>query len=208
VTTVERALRVLIHDIRTPVGVAQGYLRLLQQERLGSGEVRERAFRHALQALDQLARLADDAERIVDEVEPLPRVAVSCQALVDRVCARLPASAVEVTGAAGLPPGVITAPPDVDRLAEAIAGVLMSAGDPAAPTPGAVTVGMSEQELWFATGQAAEGPPSGEPLDPWRMPGLALPAACRTVDQSGGRLWCRAGGAAGVGVAFTFEVSR
>lgn len=206
-TTVERALRVLIHDIRTPVGVAQGYLRLLQQNRLASGEARHQAYDHALRAMDQLARMASDAERLVDD-EPLPaRVAVPGHQLVDRVHACLPDASIDVTRTP-VPRGVVSVPPDVDRLAEAIGVVIGSASRPAPPLPGSVSVGTSGSELWFATGAAASDPRAGEPFDPWQVPGLAVPAACRTVDLCGGRLWAGPGPTGGVGVAFPFEVSR
>lgn len=206
-TTVERALRVLIHDIRTPVGVAQGYLRLLQQNRLTSGEARDQAYHQALRAMDQLARLASDAERLVDD-EPLPApVAVHAHQLVDRVRACLPEASFCAT-VAPVPRGVVSVPPDVDRLAEAIGVVLASAFRPATPPPGSVAVGASGGELWFATDAAGPDPHVREPFDPWRVPGLAVPAACRTVDFCGGRLWAGPGPTGGVGIAFPFEVSR
>jgi len=61
VTTIERALHVLIHDVRTPLGVAQGYLRMLREDRLGSPEERLRAITQAQQALDHVARLCPEA---------------------------------------------------------------------------------------------------------------------------------------------------
>lgn len=208
-TTVERALRVLIHDIRTPVGVAQGYLRLLQQGRLASGELRERAFQQALRAMEQLARLADHAEFLVEETPEAPRVAISSQLLVDRVCVRLSASAVAVVESVA-PHGLVRTTPDVDRLSDAIAGVLLSAGEQTPATPGSVIIGASKGELWFTTDPAPDGGLDGEPLDPWRSPGLAVPAACRAVDQAGGRLWSsrRDARSVDVGVAFPLEVSR
>jgi signal transduction histidine kinase len=204
VTTAERALRVLIHDLRTPVGVAQGYLRLIQQDRLGAGEARERAFRQVQAALESIAKLADDAARLLDGPASGQGtgVAVSSQQLVDRVCARLPTSTVQIA-VTTQPAGTVAVQPDVDGLADAIADVLLSAG-PAARN--SVTVGSTGSEIWFAAGTV--GDPGGEPLDPWRTPGLALPVACLTVGQSGGRLWSVPGGAGGVGVAFPLETAR
>jgi hypothetical protein len=204
VTTVERALRVLIHDLRTPVGVAQGYLRLIQQDRLGTGEQRDRAFQKVQEALERVARLADDAFRLLDEPPPAQGVPVPSEHLVERVCARLPPTTVEVA-ITTVPAGVVAVQPDVDGLATAIADVLLSGGGPSARR--SVTVGSTDGEIWFATGAVLSGRPEGDPLDPWRVPGLALPVACQTVGQSGGRLWSIPGHSGGVGVAFPFEAT-
>jgi hypothetical protein len=187
------------------VGVAQGYLRLIEQDRLGSGEQRERAFRQVQQALERVARLADDASRLLDGPTPGQGVPVPSQQLVERVCARLPRASVEVA-VTTLPAGVVAVQPDVDGLAAAIADVLLSGAAPAHRQ--SVTVGSTGAEIWFATGALDEGRPGGEPLDPWRVPGLALPVACLTVGQSGGRLWSVPGRSGGVGVAFPFEATR
>ena len=52
-TDAERVLRILLHDLRTPIGVAQGYLRMMQDGRLTEAAETERAVAKALQALGQ-----------------------------------------------------------------------------------------------------------------------------------------------------------
>ena len=68
-------------------------------------------------------------------------------------------------------------------------------------------MGASDRELWFTSGPARRSL-SGDALDPWRGPGLALPLACRTITDAGGRVWSNGPGRAGAGVAFPLEVTR
>jgi len=69
-TDSERVLRVLIHDARTPIGVAQGYVRLLREERLQTPEERDRALSRAMDALGRIARLCDDASGFLAPPNP------------------------------------------------------------------------------------------------------------------------------------------
>jgi signal transduction histidine kinase len=62
-TDTERILQALLHDVRTPLGVAQGYLRLLREQRLETPEERERALSGASEALGRISRLCDEAGR-------------------------------------------------------------------------------------------------------------------------------------------------
>src|SRR5436190_10059613 len=80
-TDAERALEVLIHDVRTPVGVAQGYLRLLQDQRLQTPEDRERAMARAMEALGKIARLCDEASAFAHE-SPDPRTELAAASVL------------------------------------------------------------------------------------------------------------------------------
>ena len=61
----EKALNLLIHDLRAPLSVAQGYLRLLHQNRLDSDADRQRALAQTMEALGRISRLCDDAAAYV-----------------------------------------------------------------------------------------------------------------------------------------------
>jgi light-regulated signal transduction histidine kinase (bacteriophytochrome) len=206
VTTNERALHVLIHDIRTPVGVAQGYLRLLKEHRLSSPEEQDRALAQAQQALDRLARLCADAAALVDHTPLGAPLAVPSARLVGQVVDRLGREPVDVVTDAGAAQGVITAPVDADRLADAVANVLLAApADRGRPRP--VAIGTTGGELWFTCGTGVDGL-KGDALDPWKGAGFALPLACQAIATAGGRVWAAAGGGRGTGVALPLEVSR
>src|SRR6187549_688007 len=86
-TETERVLQVLIHDARTPIGVAQGYLRLLREQRLPTEEERERAMTRTMDALGRLAKLCDQAGQFVGEAAESFDVVVQADELAARIAA-------------------------------------------------------------------------------------------------------------------------
>ena len=62
-----KALNLLIHDLRAPLSVAQGYLRLLQQNRLEAEADRQRAMTQSMEALGRITRLCEEAAEFVAE---------------------------------------------------------------------------------------------------------------------------------------------
>ena len=72
-TEVERVLQELLHDLRTPLGVAQGYLRLIRDGRLAEGADRDRAIEQATAALADMARLCDTATAALDGIQKTVR---------------------------------------------------------------------------------------------------------------------------------------
>ena len=75
-----------------------------------------------------------------------------------------------------------------------------------------VSVHEEEKEARFLLGCDDEraalmsGPP--ETFDPWRGGhGIALPLACRTIAEAGGRIWTTANGRGAVGIALPEEAS-
>lgn len=58
---IEKILSRLIHDLRSPLGVAVGYLRLIKADQLAADE-RERALTNTIEALGRMWRLCEDAE--------------------------------------------------------------------------------------------------------------------------------------------------
>lgn len=205
--TIERALQVLIHDIRTPVGVAHGYLRLLREDRLKTPEDRARALTHAQQALDVVSRLCADAAALADPPAAVPRAVVSCQRLVERVRERLEREPVDVTAETPATDHRVTVPADTDALVDAISRVLLVAPPDSAAERRAVAAGTTDTELWFRSGRVHQTL-SGDELDPWRGPGFSLLLAVRTIADGGGRVWAAGAGRVGTGVAFPLEVTR
>jgi hypothetical protein len=205
VTTSERALHVLIHDIRTPVGVAQGYLRLLREDRLPPGDQRERALAQAQLALDKVSGLCTDAAALVGDEAPAPRVVVSAERLVGRVIEHLERQpvAVRVEEQAR---GLISVAGDADRLADAVTRVLLARPVDRAGHPGQVSIGVTDSELWFTSGIKGDSL-SGQALDPWKGGGFSLPLACQTIANAGGRVWAAGANGPGTGVALPIEVT-
>jgi signal transduction histidine kinase len=210
VTTVERALHVLIHDVRTPVGVAQGYLRMLLEDRLPTPEARVRAIAQAQQALDDVSRLCHDAAALADgeSAETSRRVLVPCARFVGRVRERLEREPVVVSSADGGPHEAmaVAVPGDAEGLADAVTRVLLaSAGRPGQAR--AVAIGVTAEELWFTSGRDQQTL-SGAALDCWRGRGFSLPLACRMIAGAGGRVWAAGPDHTGTGVAFPLEVAE
>ncbi len=200
----ERTLQVLIHDVRTPVGVAQGYLRLLREDRLPTSDDRQRAITQAQQALDRVAQLCSDAAALADGTAMAATVTVSCDGFVGRVRQRLEREAVELTPATIAAGAMLSVPANSDALADAVTRVLLAS--PRQTERRTVAIGATATELWFTSG-AAPLPLTGDPLDPWTQPGFALPLACRAIADAGGRVWSGRE-PAGVGVALPLEVTR
>jgi signal transduction histidine kinase len=194
-TDTERVLRVLIHDARTPIGVAQGYVRLLQEERLQTPEERERALSRAMDALGRIARLCDDASGFLASPNPeTPTTTISAAVLASLVEANIR----EARQAVHRKPidadlrvriGVST-----EQLADAIARVLLSIRHAGEATPRfyiGVDPGAATLRL-LAMPDDRDPPPvddaSPTPFDGWRPGGLVVPLACRVVEETGGRL--------------------
>ena len=122
-TDAERVLNLLIHDVRTPLGVAHGYLRLIREQRLTTPDDRERALVSTQQALGRISRLCEEASGFLAEptasrrcARALRRCWTACDAVTrtrrNSYTPRHPRRPTMAVGAG------------VDRLAEAVSTVL------------------------------------------------------------------------------------
>jgi hypothetical protein len=198
-TDAERVLAVLIHDVRTPLGIAHGYLRLVRTDKLPAPEERDRALAQTQEALAKISRICQDAGGFLEDVRPGP-VTASARQLAERVAGVLAERGVTVADMAP-PDGTINVGTSLDRLAEAIAALLaMRAGR----IPGIVTrIDATAESLRFTCAppvEAAGGPPTDgdeRPFDPWQSSqGLGVALAHRLVTALGGRVWTAGNGLA------------
>ncbi len=197
-TEAERVLDLLIHDLRTPLGVAHGYLRLIREQRLTTADDRERAFAGTQQALARISRLCEEASAFLAEPAGTAPGRAGVTLLVDRVTAHLREHGVSITAAADGSAATMIVGAGVDRLAEAVSTVLRAM---ARSAPDGVRVETSERELRFVT----TADPRVTAFDPWRGHGLAVPLACRLIASVGGRV---AGETAGAPtIAFPVEMA-
>jgi light-regulated signal transduction histidine kinase (bacteriophytochrome) len=209
-----KALNLLIHDLRAPLSVAQGYLRLLQQNRLEAEADRLRALTQTMEALGRIGRLCEDAAAFVAEppatAAPLMRFRVS--ELVEQVTAACTARCSPLTFVAE--PGAVGTVRSVnlDRLVQSLVVVLCAVRRSTRNESVRVSVHEEEKEARFLLGCDEEraalmsSPP--ETFDPWRGGhGIALPLACRTIAEAGGRVWTTANGRGAVGIALPEEAS-
>lgn len=209
-----KALSLLIHDLRAPLSVAQGYLRLLQQNRLEDEADRQRAFTQSMEALGRIGRLCEDAAAFVAEPTSAdgPATTVPASHFVKQLSEACTARCSPLTfeADAGLRGTVRTR--QLDHLVHSIAVVLCAVRRSTLSEPVSVTVVEEEKEARFLLGcdddRAAlvSGPP--QTFDPWRGGhSIALPLACRTIAEAGGRIWTIANGRGAVGIALPEEAS-
>ena len=194
-TDAERVLSVLIHDLRTPLGVAHGYLRLLRGDKLPSADDRDKALASTQDALARISRLCQDASSFLEETPGAAAGRASASDLAGRVARALAERGVTVDGQPAVS-GSVDVGTSVDRAADAIATLLaIRAGKTAGPV---ATVHGMPGELRFVC-----GPPQAnrivldgaeQPFDPWRAaPGLSVALAHRLVVALGGRVWTTTG---------------
>ena len=209
-----KAINVLIHDLRAPLSVAQGYLRLLQQNRLEAEADRQRAITQSMEALGRITRLCSDAAAFVAEPTATDATVVKIRAseMVERVTEACTARSSPLTIDTGTGLSGTVQSSNLDGLVQSLAIVVCAVRRSALKEPVRVSVHEEEKEARFLLGcdddRAAlvSGPP--ETFDPWRGGhGIALPLACRTIAEAGGRIWSIADGRGAVGIALPEEAS-
>ncbi|MEZ5421213.1 MAG: hypothetical protein R2708_28270 [Vicinamibacterales bacterium] len=198
----ERVLDVLLHDLRSPLGVAGGYLRLLRDQRLPSPEEAERAIVKTQDALRRMSALCAEAGAWLEPAPPAPGPAVAAGDVVAGVAALMETPGLAVGPAAGALAGRVVRVPDLDRIAGAVAALLTAV---AQPLGGRCAVHVDGDVLRFAvTGTSRPARETAEVLDPWAYPGLATALACRTIAGAAGR--CDGGRAAGEALRVAFDL--
>ena len=185
-----RAFNLLIHDLRAPLSVAHGYLRLLREDRLTLPEDRDRAFDQTADALGRISRLCVDASTLIQSYDAAPRPARAsprgCSPIrsAGRIQERLPASI------QAIPDNGMLRLASLDSVAGAMAAIVTAVAGVRPRPDRCVTIDACDEELRVLLGAAddhrllVEGPRKA--FDPWRGHGLAIPCACRTVERNGG----------------------
>jgi signal transduction histidine kinase len=211
----DKALNLLIHDLRAPLSVAQGYLRLLAQNTLEAEADRQRALAQTMEALGRIGRICDDAAAFLAEpaVTDSPISTLECSRLVELVneaCAAR-CSPLGFTSEPEKLSGIVRGT-NLDRIAPSIAVILCAVRRSTRNESVRVSVHEEAKEARFLLGcdedRAALVSRRAEPFDPWRGGhGIALPLACRVVTEAGGRVWTCANGRGAVGIALPEEAS-
>lgn len=204
-TDVDRALSLLTHDIRTPLGVALGYLRLLRAGQLGGLEERDRAFARTMQALGGIADLCRSAESFLPGARASITTLVSTAELVKRVTAAVRVRGVALSWTAPDRTVRVAVGTSAEALATAIGLVLCGAPTKARFGVETIQVETRPGELHFLSALVHQlpalvgGVPT--PFDPWLGHGLDVAAACQAIARVGGRVYTT-GGALGARAVF------
>jgi hypothetical protein len=207
-----RAMGVLIHDLRAPLSVASGYLRLIREDRLTSAEDRERALIGALEAVRRISRLCDEASDFgtAHDLIDQPTMLIAADDLTARVCAALQSEGATIEPRSVNSAGYVRVTA-ADRIAAAVARLLRtSLRPPVHDDPVSMDVVADDQCLRFLAGTAAERQQlthnEALPFDPWRGGhGLQLPTACRDLQRIAGRVWTTASARSAIGVHLPLE---
>lgn len=200
-TDLDRVLDTLLHDLRSPLGVASGYLRLLKEGRMTTPAEVDRALGRAEDALRLMSTICADASTWLTPhpAEQLNRVAATT--FVDAVADRLARADMTLTRATV--PGDMTLRDDTDRVATAVSTVLTKAIT-ARDTRATISVHADDDVLRFDV-NAFPGSVHHAAFDPWQLGGLLVPLACRAIRCSGGR-WL-APGCDGATLSIAFDLS-
>lgn len=201
-------MHVLMHDLRAPVSVTVGYLRLLRECRLPDEESRQLAIEHAIDALQQLSRLCDDASAYLAMHESAAPVMGDCPAdlIADAFQARLAVLDVPIDLQRRVADCPRVGVGNAEAMAEHLA-CLVTYSKRHAPDAGvAVRLTCGEGWLRVLVGTVAQWAvlESAEPtpLDAWKGgAGFGPAAACLDVERHGGRVWTARGAWPGLGVA-------
>jgi hypothetical protein len=190
VTDAERVLHALLHDLRTPIGVAQGYLRLVQNGRI-TGMERERALAQALQALAETTRLCDSASDFLETAGSTPTVTrVSAASFATSVEARARSRGLAVVPSRIRPEASLTVAGNVSSVCEAIVTVL--GGRSASRSTAALHMRAEADQLTFVAAHGDQAPAIGAaqpaPVERWWANGLASAVACRRIVRASGMI--------------------
>ncbi|MCC7126873.1 MAG: sensor histidine kinase [Acidobacteria bacterium] len=202
----QRALNLLVHDLRAPLGVAQGYVRLLKDDRLSAPADRERAWTQTEEALGRIARLCKDAATFAQDPVRSVLIDVPTVEVVTRIRrALLPDPSMPTTDEVSATTMKVA---NLDGLVDAVRAIV----DPIRARH--ATMGLSfdragdEWRCRLGTDPQRDAldRESPTPFDPWRGgQGLALVMACRHVQDLGGRIWTTASATPGVGIGLPLE---
>lgn len=184
----DRVLDVLLHDLRSPLSVASGYVRLLRLDRLDTFEARDKAWTQTATALTRIAHLCDEAVGFLSTAAG-PSRPIPVPQLTARVRQRCVERGIACDDTASVLDGpAIQAQTDVERLAEAVAALVSRHHSDANPVR--VTITSDAQALVFTVPLPADAAPpcENETYDPWKSPGLGAALACHTISLASGEV--------------------
>ena len=206
---IEKVLSLLIHDVRTPLGVAMGYVRLLKDLRLSTPEERDRALTRTITALGAIWRLCEEADGfLAPHFRNSPGI-VRAAALVDRLSTRIGPQRVQRAPGEADDHLFLRTTAGADQLADAIDTAASKLGRLHDDDRVFLTVEASATELRLVADDRArmgEPVPMMAPVDPWQNGhGLGLPLACHVIGCASGRVLTSADPPGRVLITFPLE---
>lgn len=191
-------LHVLAHELRTPVGIAHGYVRLLLEDRLPEDADRRRALEQMQKALGRLSDLSRQSTALASwyERDGQPTTAIAAARLLARVAQACDGSITVETAEVDEEATVRTL--DAAGLADAIANLVRATARELRGNPCRVCARVDRGRLEVLAGApdllpalaAGPGAPEASPLALERGGlGLALVHAAVVLDAHGAERW-------------------
>ena len=204
VAAIERLMQLLMHDLRSHLGVAQGYVSLLSGQSL-SGEDRIRALRGVNDAIARISALVDDVGSMLapDEAEARQGL-VDASLLCERVSAEAGRRGMQVASRDVCDGVRVRVGTSVDRLSEAIT-IVLSPSERARRGPDMplmLGISRNETELGFRIGGRATHPrpPELVAFNPETIGSVEHLKAHRHISLLQGRVWSEVGETRACGV--------
>jgi signal transduction histidine kinase len=213
---ISNILHVLAHELRTPVGIAHGYVRLLLDDRLPAEADRRRALEQMQKALARLTELSHESTALAAwfERDTAPERSIDVQTLLDRV-ARAEYSAPVAVDTATVTGSARVRALDVDALVNALVTVVRATARELRSQTCMVEArvddgrylellaGATEQLTPLRAGPQGEGA-SAVALERGGL-GLALVHAATVLDAHGAERWTVNGSRQVFGVRLSLE---
>jgi signal transduction histidine kinase len=205
-----RALSLAVHELRTPITVATGYLRMLLREQAGPLTDQQRKMLEeadkSCARIGSLVAEMSELGKLEDGQITVPRVPFDLGALIVELASSMHEGEDRGVRLETRVPGPVMVAGDRTRLAAAI-GALMHAALRERGEPGVIVVETStasdSNQRWAivtigeesaAKPLAAAAQSTSPVFDEWRGGlGLALPVGRRVIEAHGGAIWSAAG---------------
>ena len=195
---IERLMQLLMHDLRSPIGVAQGYVSLLGGEAL-SADDRVRALRGVTDAIARIARLVDDVSTLLSPDETDERHGfVEASLLCDRVAVHVAPRGVQLARGEACGGMKVRVGTSVDRVSEAITIILCLPEKARRAAAGPMTLRISREDaaLGFRIEHDGSTPAGTSELvafDPETIGSVELLKAHHHISLLQGRVWREVG---------------
>jgi signal transduction histidine kinase len=214
---ISSVLHVLAHELRTPAGIAQGYLRMLLDEKLTEAADKRRALEQTQKALARVSELTAESSRLarwLEEQHASAPASLDLQVLIARVVSE---AGVEppLRAKVDVPPGLAIATPDDEALAAAIVSMVRVTAREMKNQVCAIEVRLNadrtmdvlignEQQL-----EALASGPDASDASPLALDrggvGLSMLMAAAILETHGGRHWTIGGLRTTVGIRLPFQ---
>ena len=119
-------LHVLAHELRTPTGIAQGYVRMLLEERLTDPRDRQRALEATRSAVSRISELTQETSKLANwlEADHTAMQSIDAAAFVQRVVDAARVDPPLVTKCDIQPDEAVVSTPDTGALVDAVVALV------------------------------------------------------------------------------------